>query len=76
MWKKVENYALKFHHKPRHAAIHLYLADKSEALLDQLSVEEMCALGNLLRAEPHVWYNTLRGDLSAHSAPHYEEDLD
>lgn len=76
MWKKVENYALKFHNKPRRAAIHLKLADADDAVMDHLSVEELHTLGVLLRTEPHIWYHTMRGDLVAHSAPEYEEDLD
>lgn len=76
MWKKVENYALNFHSKPRRCAIHLKLGDGSDAVMDHLTVEELNALGTLLRNEVQVWYHSTRGDLSAHSAPQYEEDLD
>lgn len=76
MWKKVENYSLNFHSKPRRTAIHLKLADGSDAVMDHLSVEELNALGTLLREESHVWYHSTRGDLTAHSAPLHEEELD
>jgi len=76
MWKQVENYSLNFHNHPRRTAIHLKLADGSEAIMDHLTIEELNALGTMLREEPHVWYHTSRGDLTAHSAPQHEEDLD
>jgi hypothetical protein len=76
MWKKVDNYALNYHNTPRRAAIHLMLADGSEAVMDHLSIEELNTLGTLLRKETHIWYHTVRGDLTIHSAPRYEEDLD
>ncbi len=76
MWKKVENYSLKFHNKPRRAAIHLKLAGGQDAVMDHLSVEELSSLGIILREESQVWYHTMRGDLTAHSAPEHEEDVD
>jgi len=76
MWKKVDNYALNFHNKPRRCAIHLKLADNSDAVMDHLTVEELNTLGNLLREEAQVWYHSTRGDLAAHSAPQHEEELD
>lgn len=76
MWKKIENYSLNFHNKPRRAAIHLKLADGSDAIMDHLSIEEFSALGTLLREERDVWYHSTRGDLTAHSAPLHEEGLD
>lgn len=76
MWKKVDNYALNFHNKPRRCAIHLKLADSSDAVMDHLTVEEFNALGNLLREETEVWYHSTRGDLAAHAAPQHEEELD
>jgi len=76
MWKKIENYSLNFHNKPRRAAIHLKLADGTDAVMDHLSIEEFSALGTLLREEHHVWYHSTRGDLTAHSAPLHEEGLD
>jgi hypothetical protein len=76
MWKQVENYALNFHNKPRRCAIHIKLADGNDAVMDHLTSEELNALGNILRSEAQVWYHTIRGDLTAHSAPQHEEDLD
>ncbi len=76
MWKKVENYSLNFHNHPRRNAIHIKLADSSEAVMDHLSIEELNTLGTLLREEAQVWYHSTRGDLTAHSAPQHEEDLD
>ncbi len=76
MWKQVENYALNFHDKPRRCAIHLKLHDGSDAVMDHLTSEELGTLGNILRSEEQVWYHTTRGDLTAHSAPQHEEDLD
>lgn len=76
MWKKVENYSLNFHNTPRRTAIHLMLADGSNAVIEHLSIEEFSALGTLLREEAELWYHTTRGDLTAHSAPQYEEGLD
>ena len=76
MWKKVENYALKFHDKPRRCAIHLKLEDDSDGVIDHLTPEELNTLGNILRSEDQVWYHSTRGDIAAHSAPQYEEDLD
>ena len=76
MWKKVENYSLNFHNKPRRTAIHLKLADGTDAIMDHLSLEELSILGTLLREEAQVWYHSTRGDLTAHSAPLHEEELD
>ena len=76
MWKKVENYSLNFHNSPRRTAIHLKLADGSDAIMDHLSLEELNILGILLREEAQVWYHSTRGDLTAHSAPLHEEELD
>lgn len=76
MWKKVENYSLNFHNKPRRTAIHLKLADGSDAVMDHLTMEELNTLGTLLREEAQVWYHSTRGDLTAHSAPLHEEELD
>ncbi len=76
MWKKVENYSLNFHNKPRRTAIHLKLADGSDAIMDHLSIEELNTLGTLLREEAQIWYHSTRGDLTAHSAPLHEEELD
>ena len=76
MWKLVENYSLNFHNKPRRCAIHLNLADGSSAVVDHLSSDELNTLGNILRSEAQVWYHTHRGDITAHSAPQHEEDLD
>lgn len=76
MWKQVENYSINFHNHPRRTAIHLKLADGSEAVMDHLSIEELNTLGTLLREESQVWYHSTRGDLTAHSAPQHEEDLD
>jgi hypothetical protein len=76
MWKKVENYALNFHNVPRRTAIHLKLEDGSDAIMEHLSIEEFTTLGTILREEVHIWFHTTRGDLTAHSAPLHEEDLD
>ena len=76
MWKKVENYSLNYHHKPRRNAIHLKLDDGSDAVMDHLTTEELNTLGRLLREEAQVWYHSTRGDLTAHSAPLHEEELD
>ncbi|MFO7593618.1 MAG: hypothetical protein R6X15_06200 [Pseudomonadota bacterium] len=76
MWKRVENYSLNIHNKPRRNAIHLKLADDSDAVMDHLSTEELNVLGTLLREEDQVWYHTTRGDITAHSAPLHEEGLD
>jgi hypothetical protein len=76
MWKKVDNYSLNFHSNPRRCAIHLKLADSSDAVMDHLTVAELDVLGNLLRNEAQVWYHSTRGDLVAHSAPQDEEELD
>ncbi|MCW8828127.1 MAG: hypothetical protein OQK94_03635 [Gammaproteobacteria bacterium] len=76
MWKKVENYSLNFHNKPRRTAIHLKLEDNTDAVMDHLSIEELNTLGTLLREEAQVWYHSTRGDLVAHSAPLHEEELD
>ena len=66
MWKKVENYSLNFHNKPRRTAIHLKLADGNDAVMERLSIEEFNALGTLLREEAQVWYHSTRGDITAH----------
>ena len=76
MWKKVDDYSLNFHNRPRRAAIHLKLEDGSEAVMHHLTVEGLHVLGHLLRTEEHVWDHTLRGDLTANAAPVNEEDLD
>jgi hypothetical protein len=76
MWKKIENYSLNFHNHPRKTAIHLKLADGSDGIMEHLSVEEFNTLSTLLREEAQVWYHTSRGDLTAHSAPLHEEELD
>lgn len=76
MWKKVENYSMNFHNRPRRTAIHLKLSDGTDAIMDHLTIEEFSILGSLLREENEVWYHSTRGDLTAHSAPQHEEELD
>ncbi len=76
MWKKVENYTLNFHNKPRRCAIHVKLADGTDAVMDHLSMEEFSMLGEMFREEEEVWYHSTRGDLAAHSAPLHEEEVD
>lgn len=76
MWKKVDNYSLNFHNKPRRTAIHLKLSDGTDAVMDHLTMEELNTLGTILREEAQVWYHSTRGDLTAHSAPLHEEELD
>lgn len=76
MWKKIEDYSLHFHNKPRRCAIHLKMADSTEAVMDHLTIDELNTLGTLLRSEAQVWFHTTRGDLAAHSAPQHEEELD
>ena len=76
MWKKIENYSMNFHNSPRRMAIHLKLSDGSDAVMEHLSCEEFATLGTLLREEAQVWFHTTRGDLTAHSAPLHEEELD
>lgn len=76
MWKKVENYNLNFHNRPRRTAIHLKLSDGTDAIMDHLTIDEFSTLGTFLREETEVWYHTTRGDLTAHSAPQHEEELD
>lgn len=76
MWKKVDNYALNFHNHPRRCAIHLKLADGSDAVMDRLTTEEFSALGRILQHEAQVWYHSTRGDLTSHTAPQHEEELD
>jgi hypothetical protein len=44
--------------------------------MDRLTNDEFHTLGSLLRNEAHVWYHSTRGDISAHSAPQHEEELD
>lgn len=76
MWKKVDDYVLNFHNKPRRYAIHLKLADGNDAVMEHLSIDDFNTLGTLLRSEAQVWYHSTRGDLAAHSAPLHEEELD
>ena len=51
MWKKVGNYSLNFHYQPRRAAAHLKLEDGSGVVMHHLTMEELHALGHLLREE-------------------------
>jgi len=76
MWKKVENYALNVHNVPRRFAIHLKLADGSDAVMDHVTIDEFHTLGSLLQREEHVWYHSTRGDIVAHTAPLDEEEVD
>lgn len=76
MWKKVESYSLHWHNRERRAAIHVRLEDGTDGVVDHLSCSDLGTLASLLRDEPMVWYHTVRGDITTHSAPQYEEDLD
>ncbi len=77
MWKKVEDYNLTWHHRERRGAIHLKLeGHHSEGILNHLSCQDLGALTTLLRDEPLVWYHTVRGDITTHSAPQDEEERD
>jgi len=76
IWKQVKNYSLNFHTPPRRTAIHLTLDDDSEAIIDHLTIEQLHALGTLLREEPTAWHHSIRGDLRFHMGPEYDEDID
>ncbi|WP_303900940.1 hypothetical protein [Thiohalomonas denitrificans] len=76
MWKKVQNYNLTWHHQERRGAIHLKLEDGSEGILNHLSSQDLGAFTALLRDEPLIWYHTIRGDITTHSAPQDEEERD
>ena len=74
MWKQVKSYSLNWRAETNTGAIWLNLADGTRASINPDTVEELAALGDILRNEEPVYYNTRFGDISTGWEPTGEQE--
>ena len=75
MWKRVAAYALLWNSKKHAGYIKLVLEDKSEHKIKVKSSSVFDALGNLLRHEKPINYNTKSGSLASGWEPLGDDEL-
>ncbi|ROS01325.1 hypothetical protein EDC56_1760 [Sinobacterium caligoides] len=64
MWKEVNQYSLNWRAEQNSGIIWLKLADGTDVSIEPDSIEELAALGDILRNEKPIHYNTDNRDLS------------
>ena len=64
MWKQILEYSLNWRADTNTGTIALRLNDGTTASINPDTVEELAALGDILRNEEPVYYNTRFGDIS------------
>ena len=74
MWKTVERYSLGWRTKSKAGIIYLKFSDGTFANIQPHSVQEVAALGDILRNEQPVYYHTVSGDLATGWDPIGEEE--
>ena len=75
MWKMVEHYDLSWRTKDNVGIIYLYFSDGSYEDIQPDSIQELDALGNILRNEKPIWFHTTSKDLSTGREPTGELEL-
>jgi len=74
VWKQILEYSLNWRAETNTGAINLRLADDTIATINPDTIEELGALGDILRNEKPVYYNTRFGDLSTGWEPTGEHE--
>lgn len=74
MWKLVNQYSLNWRAEQNAGIIWLRLSDDTNASIQPDSVQELAALGDILRNEKPVYFHTGTGDLSTGWEPTGEEE--
>ena len=74
MWKIVNQYSLNWRAATDSGIIWLYFADGTTENIRPSSVQELAALGDILRNEKPVYYHTTSGDLTTGREPTGEEE--
>ncbi len=74
MWKQILEYSLNWRAETNTGAINLRMDDGTTATINPDTVEELAALGDILRNEEPVYYNTRFGDLATGWEPTGEEE--
>ena len=75
MWKIVEQYQLAWRAKDNVGIIYLFFSDGSLESIQPDSIQELDALGNILRNEKPIWFHTTSKDLTTGREPTGELEL-
>lgn len=75
MWKRIEAYALLWNSRKHKGIIKVVLADGTEHKIKVKSSSEFDAMGNILRYEKPVNYNTESGAIASGWEPMKEDDV-
>ncbi|MEM7126495.1 MAG: hypothetical protein AAF702_09230 [Chloroflexota bacterium] len=74
MWKLIDNYSLNWRANTNTGVVYLYFADGTIGYLRPDSIQELAAIGDILRNEKPVFYHTDSGDISTGREPSGEEE--
>jgi hypothetical protein len=74
MWKLVSQYQLSWRLKDNLGVVYLRFEDGTLESLEPGSLQELAALGDILRNEKPVYYHTASGDLITGWEPTGEEE--
>ncbi len=69
MWKIVEKYSLGWRATTNTGIIYLFFGDGSSESINPDSIQELAALGDILRNEKPIWFNSNSKDLSTGREP-------
>jgi len=74
VWKQIESYSLNWRAETNTGTINLRLVDGTTASINPDTVQELAALGDILRNEEPLYYNTRFGDISTGWEPTGEQE--
>ena len=74
MWKQIANYSLNWRAQTNSGVVYLYFSDSTIGYLRPDSIQELAAIGDILRNEKPVYYHTSSGDISTGREPSGEEE--
>jgi len=75
MWKIVDHYQLAWRAKDNIGIIYLFFSDNTYEGIRPDSIQELSALGDILRNEKPIWFHTTSKDLSTGREPTGELEL-
>ena len=76
MWKKVKDHSLYWSKEHNSGTLTLELEDGSQGKIKHLPKIELVAFSDLFRNEKHIWYHSIRGDITTEEKPAHEEEFD
>ena len=74
MWKLVENYSLNWQPATNTGVVFMYFADGGVGYFKPDSIQELAAIGDIMRNEKPVYYQTDSGDIATGREPSGEEE--